>query len=684
MATDHLSAGDLPSDRRVLLITLPWGSFFEPNLGLGILKAVLGRHQIGCDVLYGTMHMMRYLKPSTYALIGDRWGYNDFVFSGEFQQEVTPEQKTTLRALLRTDEPYAGEAGTVRASRLEDRFTRARQEIVPRFFDDLLREVDFSRYALVGLTCLFDQTIPSLALARRIRREHPDLMLAFGGYALQRPVGPALQRVFPEMDVVAYGDGEPTIVPLYEAAIGRRALSEVPNIAYRNSRGEVVDSPLKVMIDLNDSPTPDYDDFVTQRNGIAERYGIRITVGKFPVESSRGCWYGAKSHCTFCGIDDETLRYRSKSAVVVERQLQELHDRYGAGSFRFADYIMPRHFLKDLLPTLRDKGAPWHLHWETKSNLKDEEIKLCADAGVVAMQPGIESLSSDVLKLMRKGVRAMQNTLTIFTMIRYRILPAYNFLFGFPNETPESYRSFLRLVPALHHLHPPETVVPVMITRYAPLQEFPGRFGSSRPLRGHRRYDTVFTAEFGQRTGLKSEDWCYVFENPYDAPQDELKTLHAALMLQVLRWQERYKQGNPKLTFRPIASGLRITDARLADEASPECFSVEYRYLAELMPGAIWTERRIMDRSKEDGFNLSKVRIALEVLCDKRVVVNEEDEYVWIAFHEDWNYLTPAQHREADFRVPESDLKGPEDWQPREETHCADASLQILAPVLTS
>jgi hypothetical protein len=163
---------------------------------------------------------------------------------------------------------------------------------------------------------------------------------------------------------------------------------------------------------------------------------------------------------------------------------------------------MPRHHLRDFLPRMRERGAPWHLHYETKANLKDREVKLCSEAGVVALQPGIESLSSDVLKLMCKGVRAMQNVLVIYTMTRYRIIPAYNFIFGFPFEVPKFYFNILKLIPALHHLHPPETVVPALITRFAPLHEDPERFGGKGPLVAHHRYEHVFSKDYRRKVNL--------------------------------------------------------------------------------------------------------------------------------------------------------------------------------------
>ena len=49
------------------------------------------------------------------------------------------------------------------------------------------------------------------------------------------------------------------------------------------------------------------------------------------------------------------------------------------------------------------------MFYEVKSNLRKEDVRQLREAGVVAIQPGIESLSDEVLRIMRKGVSALQN-----------------------------------------------------------------------------------------------------------------------------------------------------------------------------------------------------------------------------------------------------------------------------------
>ena len=628
-----MSDKTLSSRDRVLLVSMPWGATREPCLGLSILKSVLLQHGVGCDVVHAPMQLLRYLKAETNDLVASTWAASDFVFTREFEDGVTPEQLEVLRKLTQDSQDCL--AAFPRTMQNPEPFVskvlRLRQEIIPRFLDDLMAEIDYSRYSLIGFTCLFDQTIASLALARRIRRRYPEIMLAFGGYALQAPVGPALQKCFSEMDVVAYGDGEPVIVPLWEASRGLRELASVPNITYRASGGEIVKSERSVRIDLDESPAPDYDDFFVQREKLKREHGIGFVSGEMHAESSRGCWYGQKAHCTFCGIDDETLRYRIKSPHVLISQLDQLHRRYNVSTFRFSDYIMPLKYYQDFLPEMARRGAPYRLHYETKANLKRDQIELCARAGIRYLQPGIESFSTPVLKLMCKGVTAGQNVFALCTMLRNGIHPYYNLIFGFPFEAPADYAEMIRILPALYHLVPPATTVPVLVTRYAPLAADPERFGSKGPLKAHWRYDLIFSRGFRDAHALSMDDYCYYYDTPYRQFSADLKVVHSVLQHQVARWKDRYASGKSRLTYRADGDGLIAEDTRWSDEPKVYRLTALHRQVGDLAQAGPLTVPRLLESARSAGINDCEAQQALDDLVEARIVIRIETQLVWLA-----------------------------------------------------
>ena len=132
---------------------MPWAAAREPCLGPCILKSVLRAKGIGCDVVHAPMRLLRYLKKETFDWIAGNWASNDFVFTREFEDQVSAGQLEVLHNLVQDSQgclvalPWSLSSPGAKVTKL----LRMRQEIVPRFLDDMMAEIDFSRYSLVDL-----------------------------------------------------------------------------------------------------------------------------------------------------------------------------------------------------------------------------------------------------------------------------------------------------------------------------------------------------------------------------------------------------------------------------------------------------------------------------------------------------------------------------------------------------
>jgi radical SAM superfamily enzyme YgiQ (UPF0313 family) len=65
-------------------------------------------------------------------------------------------------------------------------------------------------------------------------------------------------------------------------------------------------------MEMNSLPYPDFDDFFDELKNQIE---VKRTEPILSVETSRGCWWGEKFQCKFCGLNGSTMKYRSKSAI---------------------------------------------------------------------------------------------------------------------------------------------------------------------------------------------------------------------------------------------------------------------------------------------------------------------------------------------------------------------------------
>jgi radical SAM superfamily enzyme YgiQ (UPF0313 family) len=61
-------------------------------------------------------------------------------------------------------------------------------------------------------------------------------------------------------------------------------------------------------------------------------------------------------------------------------------------------------YFRELLPLLAVADLDLSSFHEVKANLTRDQIRMLSEAGVNSIQPGIESFSTDLLRLMRKGV----------------------------------------------------------------------------------------------------------------------------------------------------------------------------------------------------------------------------------------------------------------------------------------
>jgi ribosomal peptide maturation radical SAM protein 1 len=266
-----------------------------------------------------------------------------------------------------------------------------------------------------------------------------------------------------------------------------------------------------------------------------------------PYESSRGCWWGARQHCTFCGLNGETMAFREKSPDRVIGGLQRLLRRYRTPLVCMIDNIIPHSYFRKVLPRFADELPPAHIFYETKANLTLEQVELLRRAGVGLIQPGIEALSSSLLRRMGKGVLARQN----LALLRYAravgLAINWNLLYAFPGDEVADYTSTIALMPLIRHLTPPTGVYPVSVDRFSPYFHRPADYGigALRPLPG---YEAVFP----ECTDLDS--LAYHFTGEYNCAHVTDSELYDSLAGAYHQWRDCWRADSapPMLHLTPV------------------------------------------------------------------------------------------------------------------------------------
>jgi hypothetical protein len=204
---------------------------------------------------------------------------------------------------------------------------------------------------------------------------------------------------------------------------------------------------------------------------------------------------------------------------------------------------------------------------EIKANQTPETVAALARAGFQEVQPGIESFSTDVLKIMDKGVTGMQNVALLKFGYRERIVIQYNFIYGFPGETAEHYRWMIEQIPRLYHLTPPVSRSEAIITRFAPLQNNTIRFGVRQKPLHHSCYDSLFSVEFLKETGFSLDDYAYYFERYLDF-SDEMSELYAQVVPQINHWKRQHREREVALEYVDDGDVVHVRDTRYSEAAT--------------------------------------------------------------------------------------------------------------------
>lgn len=516
---------------RVLLLHMPWGAIERPALGLSLLEAGLQRRGIESRTLYLNLLLADRLGASTYNWITHDLPHiafaGDWLFTSALYGSDDARDRGYLQQVLR---------GTWQLPQASIARLLSARASIEAFMAEALQAADWHAFDVVGFTSTFEQNIAALALARRLKALHPQLATVFGGANWEGEMGQALHRAFAFVDYVCSGEADesfPRLLaalahPARGAAQRTRQLLQIGGIVFRDHRGDTMDSGPGQPIEAMDAlPVPSYQAYFDAR----ERSRAAQEVAPVLLfEASRGCWWGAKSHCTFCGLNGHSMGYRSKSPPRLLAELSELIARWPCPSIEAVDNILDMGYFNNVLPALEKLELPGPVFFEVKANLKRHHVAQLARAQVLRIQPGIESLSDHVLALMRKGTTALRNVQLLKWCREYGVSVDWNLLYGFPGETDADYEHIAALLPLIAHLQAPGACGSIRLDRFSPYFKSPQDFGLCR-VRALPVYGFLYPAEL-----LDVDQVAYYFEFDYSAGvRPSARAQHAVSIADALR-----------------------------------------------------------------------------------------------------------------------------------------------------
>ncbi|MDC0742926.1 RiPP maturation radical SAM C-methyltransferase [Polyangium sp. rjm3] len=638
---------------RVVLVSMPWTFPFSPSIQIGSLQAALLKQEIQATTrsyhLGFLGHCLRQITTPVelqsrlrdYLLVLGRsyeTGVGDWVFAhppfssagrGDlgFQDQLI-ESLRVERA--KGNSPNMSFIGYFEHEPHEE----IRQKLAwikvraGEFLEVAVNDILQADPHLVGFTNTFSQTIASATLSKMLKARAPDIKIVFGGSSCEGDMGVAMMRAYPWIDFVVRGEGEHVIADLARVAAGEAALRRSPGLCYRHE-GVVQSEPegASSLLPIDELPLPNYDEYFALRSSLAATLPswiseqISAMQPELPLRSARGCWWGAKNQCTFCGIGDAT--YSSRSSERVVKDVQTLSERYKARRFQFTDWIIDHRYLSTVLPEFQQLGYDLQLFWEIKVLTNSAEIKRLADAGVTSLQPGIESLSTSLLKLMQKGTTGLHNIRFLKWVTEFGIEVGWNILYRFPGEDPAWYDDMIRVLPSLWHLPPPSGLTPFLLDRFSVYHRNIERFPAIQNVR-----PMPFMTELYEASEADLMDMSYRFM--HDVVDQDLQYTEA-LVRESKKWREAHRAG-ARLTCKVGAGFVEIEDRRSPRERPRvtllEGLEGEVYELCDAGPKLSSILRATRERA-----SVSEIQALLDRLCDARLMYTEDERYLSLALH---------------------------------------------------
>ena len=309
---------------------------------------------------------------------------------------------------------------------------------INHYADDILQEIYRRRPDVVAFSCY----IWNLQMIERVLEDLPKVLPEVQIWA----GGPEVSYDAPDflkkhdcMTGVMMGEGEETFLDLMEYWHGKKNLSEIPGITWRDGKGEIKVQPGRPLLDMNRLPFL-YDEL--------DDFEHRIIY----YESSRGCPFS----CSYClSSIDKSVRFRDAQTVVKELQF-------------FLDRKVPQVKFVDRTFNCRHSHALtiWNYIREHDNGITNFHFEIAADllneeelALLNTMRPGLVQLEIGVQSTNQKTIEAIDRVMDFSHLcsVVKRVQSGHNIhqhldlIAGLPWENFDSFRQSFNDV---YHLYP--------------------------------------------------------------------------------------------------------------------------------------------------------------------------------------------------------------------------------------
>lgn len=602
----------------VVFTCTPGYALSMPNYALSLLKGELGRAFISAKIVYSNHRMYTFFREDAKKGLYTALNTIDFGWELLFSHYTGfSVEKDAYEAIKAAGEKFPGNKEITYVYENWERIYKAAGDFLEQEADYLL---SFNP-KIIGASLFYQQFNVTVALFNVIKRKRHEVITVVGGFFCNPPNSRTLVKYAKNIDYVTCGEGDFHIAKSYPLLIQKdlKALEQL--YPYYDYKGK---EPLAVYgktPDISEIALPEYSDYASQLLENDFKIHTRLPL---IYEASRGCWWG---RCKFCGLNWGHSEFRTKSPERIIREIKALEEKYRPSEIALSDNILSMDLINSL-PDGDQGSDKRYLFAEVKSNLTEEQIRRLKVFGFHSLQPGIESLQDDILKLMDKGVRAIKQVEFIKHCRRYGIEVTYNIMYGFYEEKEEWYEEMVSRFPLIHHLSPPFVGGRMYLAKGSPFTEELMEI-APESVGLYENADAAFPA---------IPEYLDVVVAKYDSPKIEpTGRTHRILQSAILEWKEAFKN-NAWLYYEEDERGdILITDTRSVAVSEHHRLSGITKDI--FMKAYSTTSIRALHEYYDVRDKAENVDEVISWLIDNKLMLRIGDEVLSLATPEDcWEY----------------------------------------------
>jgi len=274
----------------------------------------------------------------------------------------------------------------------------------------------------------------SAKIANFIKENDPKIPVIIGGPHCTVQPKRSLDEI-PSADISVEGDGEHIILDLIKALEGKKKLSEINGIYYREKSQIKKGKPAKIIEDLDKIPFParhlvDKYNYAksSKKNNFKPKFTTMIT--------GRGCPFNC-SFCTRNALGYKIFRKRSVKNVVSE--IIEINEKYDSVMIVDDTFLADEIRAKKILDRIIDLKTDLEIYIQG-ARVDTANIKLyekMKNAGVKHLYFGLESANKDVLEFYNKKATVEQIKKSVNLSSKMGFFTVGTFILGAPIETKD-------------------------------------------------------------------------------------------------------------------------------------------------------------------------------------------------------------------------------------------------------